>query len=129
MTTRPLPIEDDEDVDHDFDAEWAARGAVGPRVRIHKRVYQLPASPPAKLILWASSNTKASKKKVVPAEVIDLLATLIGGKDQVDQLLADGLEMDQLGDVIRFCMGRLKEWRTGEAEAPAAGATESTPSA
>jgi hypothetical protein len=126
-TVQPLPIEDD-DVDYDFDAEWAARGAVGPRVRIRKRVYQLPASPPAKLILWAANNNRASKKKTNLAEVVDLLGSLLG-KDNVDQVLADGLEIDQLGDVIRFCMGRLKEWRAGEAEAPEAGATGSTPSA
>ncbi|GGM76890.1 hypothetical protein GCM10012275_54470 [Longimycelium tulufanense] len=120
-----------EHVDYDFDAAWAARRRRRPRVRILGRMYALPASPPAKLILFAASAQRRNPDQTIdPDTVVELLGSVIGSEN-VTALLNEGLDLDQLADVLRYCMDRMKNWANqGEAAAPNEGAaTANTPSA
>jgi hypothetical protein len=127
----PEPV--DEQVDYDFDAAWAERRAKAPRVRILGKVYRLPSTPPAKIILFLSRNQAHPTREIRPDELLELLGTLLGGNANMQTLLSDGLEMDQLSDVMQYCMNSYKTAKEeaggqGEAPAPTTG-QETTPSA
>lgn len=118
------------DVDYDFDAAWAEHTATAPRVRIFGEVYTLPASVPAKLVLFAAKAKKdgSTDRDVTPDEVLDMLSTLLGPSN-LDRIMAAGIGIDQLGDVLQYCMRRYNKLggMPGEAPAPEPGATSATP--
>lgn len=119
------PTVHEDDVDHDFDASWAERGIKPTRVRILGDVYQLPAEPPAKLILLKARMRNGDRnREVEQTEVVEMLATMIG-RLNVDRLLDKGIGPTQLLDVMQYCMRHMGQNR-GEADAPKAGATAST---
>ncbi|MEC3977906.1 hypothetical protein [Amycolatopsis sp. H20-H5] len=128
----PMPPPELEDVDHDFDAAWAERRRKGKRVRIRGNVYELPASVPAKVILFAAKAKRTGAdlaKQVDPVEIIDLLSSLLG-TENIGQLLADGLDFDEMGDVMGYCMASYRtDVAPGEEQAPAVGPAPTTPSA
>lgn len=126
----PLPpmngrvVDDGDVVDYDFDAAWRERRARAPRVRILGRVYELPRSVPAKLVLFAArAKKRGDSGNVDPDQLADMLGSLLGRRN-LDALLDEGLDLDQLGDVMKFCMSRYggEESGEGEAQAPAQGA-------
>lgn len=126
----PAPVE--EQVDHDFDAAWAERRAKAPRVRVLGRVYRLPRSAPAKIILFMARNKDRPDQSLNPDELIEMLGCLLGGVDNVHDMLSNGLEMDELEDVMRYCLSSYKSANAGaeaggqgEAQAPATGITPS----
>lgn len=108
-------------VDHDFDADWQARGMGARVVRILGKLYELPPEPPAKLILMKSRLAAQPGREVGAAEMVDLLGTIIG-RGQVDDLLDRGIGARKLLDVARYCMTAMAEESQGEAQAPAQGA-------
>lgn len=117
MTISP---DDVEDIDYDFDAAWAERRRRGKRVRIRGQVYELPASVPAKVILFAAKAKKSGaglNKAVSPEEIVDLLSSLLGVAN-MDRLMASGMDFDEMGDVMAYCMKSYRQWGPGEDEAP-----------
>jgi hypothetical protein len=129
---------DQEVVDYDFDEAWRERKAarVAPRIRVLGKVYELPHSLPAKLILFAVSARKqgrAADEEVNPEEAFDMLSALLGEENLID-ILNRGLEMDDLPDLLGNCQQvyqRRQERPGGNGPAPAVGAAPtaaSTPS-
>jgi hypothetical protein len=103
----PATPADDEPVDYDFDEAWRERKAarVAPRIRVLGKVYTLPASLPAKLILFAVSakkNGRPAHDQVTAEEAFDMLSALLGEENLLD-LLNRGLEMDDLPDLLGTC--------------------------
>jgi hypothetical protein len=97
----------DVDVDYDFDEAWRERKAsrVAPRIRVLGKVYTLPHSLPAKLILFAVSarrNGRPAGDEVTAEESFDLLSALLGEANLRD-LLDRGLEIDDLPDLLTTC--------------------------
>lgn len=124
---------DDETVDYDFDEAWRERKAarVAPRIRVLGKVYTLPHSLPAKLILFAVAarkNGRAADDQVSADEAFDMLSALFGEENLVD-ILNRGLEMDDLPDLLANCQQVYQKRSAGNGLAPTAGATVSTPSA
>ncbi|GAA0605607.1 hypothetical protein GCM10010174_22960 [Kutzneria viridogrisea] len=126
--------EQDEVVDYDFDEAWRERKAarVAPRIRLLGKVYTLPNSLPAKLILFAVSARRAGRvasEEVNAEEAFDMLAALLGESNLRD-LLDRGLEIDDLPDLLGTCQRVYQERQSGNGSAPATtGANGSTPSA
>ncbi|HZM83824.1 MAG TPA: hypothetical protein VFC19_49530 [Candidatus Limnocylindrales bacterium] len=111
-------------VDHDFDAAWAARRAKPIRVRILGSVYELPTTVPAKVILLSSklSRMQSANTEVSFEQVVDMLESMLG-VDNVKKWLDAGLPMEHFQDVLAYCMERYKERQTpGKPQAPAPGA-------
>jgi hypothetical protein len=103
----PAVPDDDVDVDYDFDEAWRERKAarVAPRIRILGKVYSLPHSLPAKLILFAVSARKTGRPaddQVTAEEAFDMLSSLLGEANLVD-ILNRGLEIDDLPDLLGKC--------------------------
>lgn len=95
------------DVDYDFDEAWRERKAarVAPKIRVLGKVYTLPHSLPAKLILFAVSakkNGRPATDQVSAEEAFDMLSALLGEENLVD-LLNRGLEIDDLPDLLGTC--------------------------
>jgi len=137
--TEPTGVQDDQlTVDYDFDEAWRERKAarVAPRIRILGKVYTLPHSLPAKLILFAVSakkNGRSATEEVNAEEAFDMLSALLGEQNLVD-ILNRGLEIDDLPDVLGTCQqlyqNRQQNPGNGQAPAPSVtGATANTPSA
>lgn len=133
-----LNNETDETVDYDFDEAWRERKAarVAPRIRVLGKVYTLPHSLPAKLILFAVAtrkNGRAADDQVSAEEAFDMLSALFGEENLVD-ILNRGLEMDDLPDLLANCQQVYQKRSAGNGPAgnglaPTAGATVSTQSA
>lgn len=119
----------DEPVDVDFDEAWAERKRKAPRIRVLGTVYTLPQSMPAKLILFVAQSKmrgERSDRDVQMTEMVDMFETLLG-KDNLAELLAKGIGLDELGDILGRCLEMYrKRSGQGEAPAPAAGAPETT---
>jgi hypothetical protein len=103
----PAVVEVEEDVDFDFDAAWAERKAAQkpPKVRVFGKIYTLPNSLPAKVILFAVKAQKSGRdasSKIEPVEAYDLMASIVG-KDNLANILDDGLEMDDMPDLLERC--------------------------
>lgn len=110
-----------EEVEHDFDADWAARGMTGRPVRILGGIYLLPAEPPAKLILQKARMQREPGRKVELSEVVDLLATVVG-KTNVDAWIEKGIGFAKLTDIMQYCMRQMGR-TAGKLPAPTEGAT------
>ncbi|MFB6722922.1 hypothetical protein ACFCV3_22275 [Kribbella sp. NPDC056345] len=129
MTTAEDQLPDDQEVDYDFDEAWRERKAarVAPKIRILGKVYTLPHSLPAKLILFAVSaqkNGRSASDEVTAEEAFDMLSALLGEENLVD-ILNRGLEIDDLPDVLGTCQQVYKNRQAapGNGVAPAKGAT------
>jgi hypothetical protein len=127
LTAVPDP-DDADDIVHDFDADWAARDAKAPKVKICGKVYRLPGEIPAKIILYAAKAKKsglAATDVVDETQLVDMLNSLLG-KDNVAQIMDDGLGVRQMADVMNYCMDTYKDMMpgaatTGEVPAPLRG--------
>jgi len=125
MTATDLTPAEDLDqlpVDHDFDEAWRERKAarVAPRIRLLGKVYTLPPSLPAKLILFAVNARRAGRPaadQVDAEEAFDMLAALLGEDNLVD-LLERGLEVDDLPDLLATCQRLYQERQSGNGAAP-----------
>ena len=132
----PVGVHGDADVDYDFAEAWRERKAarVAPRIRVLGKVYTLPPSLPAKLILFAVSarrKERAAEDLVTAEEAFDMLSALLGEANLLD-ILERGLEIDDLPDLLAQCQQVYQRRSEGNAVVPAgapAGTTASTPSA
>lgn len=101
--------DDGDDVDFDFDAHWRNVRAKPKTIKVLGRVYELPASVPAKVMLFAMRNSHNPGRRVQLTEVMELLGMIVGQK-ALDQMLEDGIGFeDQLTDVLAYCMRRYNE--------------------
>ncbi|GAA0638271.1 hypothetical protein GCM10010174_70160 [Kutzneria viridogrisea] len=122
------PDDVEDVVDYDFDEAWRERKAAQkpPRIRLFGKVYTLPNSLPAKLILFAvkaSRSGRPADSQVQIEEAYELLASLLG-RTNLAEILDAGLEMADLPDVLERCQELYKR-RQGNPGAPATtGATD-----
>lgn len=134
----PDVVELEEPVDFDFDEAWAERRAAQkpPKIRLFGKVYSLPNSLPAKLILFAVQarrGGRAADSQVTADEAYDLLSALLR-EDNLISILNDGLEMDDLPDLLERCQNIYKARQSrkdtpgGNGQAPAVTTGAQTPS-
>ena len=85
----------------DFDKAWDEKDEEGYPFKVLGREYELPPSVPASIMLEALNLKKeyGDEDELPPEKTIDLAIDMLG-KEQVDQMLDDGLSADQLGDII-----------------------------
>ncbi|WP_433067454.1 hypothetical protein [Dactylosporangium sp. CS-033363] len=127
LLTSPGFVDSDEDPDgvtFDFDKHWEAKRKEQKRrrVRIYGKVYDLPKSLPAKVMFLSQRKEFRDKRRKITAEegfgTIREMLDLSLRPGAVDQMLEDGIEMDELPDVLAFVMGHfdnLGRQLTGEA--------------
>ena len=89
----------------DFDAMWAERGLNLVPVRVLGRDYEIPAKLPALVALRIARMRAGSENSAVVSDLeINEMAEMVLGKANVDTMLADGIEIDQLGDVLQYVL-------------------------
>jgi hypothetical protein len=98
-----VPEDSDPDVDFDFDAHWRARRARPKTIKVLGKRRELPRSVPAKVMLFAMRGERQAQRKVRLEEVLDMLGSLLG-QENLDEFLAGGLGLDELTDVLAYCM-------------------------
>lgn len=110
---------------YDFDAEWASKRAQPPRAKIMGRVYTLAAEIPAKSILVSVKAQKQGIEHLDIDELLDSIGMMVGGRENADQMMADGIGLTQLIDVMTRCMTLIRdglpEEIRGEVDAPTLG--------
>lgn len=110
---------------YDFDAAWEAEAAkkrTEPvRAKIKNRLYDLPDQIPAKVILTAVKMQKRGAKNLDIDEVLDSIGMMVGGRAAAEQMMADGIAIHQLMDVMNKCMTLIRDGvgTEGEVDAPA----------
>lgn len=106
----------------DFDAFWAETTREPVKFRYGGKTYELPPEIPAIVILKAVrlAEDEAADKQVSPDDVIGLATNLLGSKN-MDALLASGISIDRLGDVVKWALEQYGAGPgdEGNAEAPA----------
>ncbi len=114
----------DGDLDHDFDEAWAERKPK--HVKIRGKVYTMPPEAPAAVLILMARQKRASREDglTILEQILKALLSPAG----YDQILADGIGLESLGDVMGWCMqayglGKDKDDDEGEAQPPATGAT------
>lgn len=118
----------DQELAADFDEEWAEADASAPKIRLMGKIYTLPATMPAKLVLFVyrvKSGDDNSKRDVGLSEIKNMVGVLIGA-DAVEEIIERGIGIDRLGDILQRCMAiyrkrnnkDIPEDDQGEATAP-----------
>jgi hypothetical protein len=107
---------------YDFDAEWSANASKKLPVKIKGRMYTLAEEIPAKAILVAVKLQKQGINALPVEDVLEVIGMLVGGSANAEQMMADGIALHQLMDVMRKCMSLIQnglpEELQGEATAP-----------
>jgi hypothetical protein len=94
-------MSEDEYVDFDFDQSWAERKTVSPKIRAFGKVYELPPNIPAKLILILTRLQKTNNPNdEVPIKDLMEMLNLTIGKNNVEELMNSGLDMEQLEQLM-----------------------------
>jgi hypothetical protein len=125
-----------DDLAIDFDEDWAEEDASAPKIRLMGKIYTLPATLPAKLVLFVhrvKTGDDNAKRNVGIDEIKNMVGVLIGA-DAVEEIVERGIGIDRLGDVLQRCMAVYRkrnnkndaEDEPGEAEAPTGAAPETT---
>lgn len=125
----------DDDLAVDFDEAWAEEDAKAPKIRLMGKIYTLPTTMPARLVLFvhrARVGADDNNREMKVTEVKGLVGTLIG-TDAVDEIIERGIGFDRLGDVLKRCMDIYRkrnntntEDEPGEATAPTGAAPATT---
>lgn len=125
----------EDDLAVDFDEAWAEEDAKAPKIRLMGKIYTLPATMPARLVLFvhrARSGADDANRDMKVTEVKGLVGTLIGDT-AVDEIIERGIGFDRLGDILKRCMDIYRKRNTtnnedeqGEANAPTGAAPETT---
>jgi hypothetical protein len=124
---------------YDFDAEWEANEVEPLHIKVKGRFYKLPPELPARAILNAVKMQKKGVKNVGIDELLDTIGMLTGGRANAEQMMADGIGLTQLYQVMNKTMklvrdGLPAEMREsldegeGQAPAPTGASTSSTAS-
>jgi len=94
----------------DFDLAWQekaeAEGSPQPLVFVARgQEWRLPASIPAAIIIniLRAQKRHGDSGEVPETELIDLALSLFG-QEQLDGLMATGLSVDELGDIIKWAL-------------------------
>lgn len=86
----------------DFDAFWGEQKRIPLTVKIFGKHYTLPPALPASIMLY-TLRAQASGQNVVGPEVVIKMAEGLFGKKQLEAIVEEGLDTEQLGDVIKYC--------------------------
>jgi hypothetical protein len=125
-----------DDLAIDFDEDWAEEDASAPKIRLMGKIYTLPATLPAKLVLFVhrvKTGEDDAKRNVGITEIKSMVGVLIGA-DAVEEIVERGIGIDRLGDVLQRCMAVYRKRNNknadaddaGEANAPKGAAPEPT---
>jgi hypothetical protein len=121
----------DGEVDHDFDAAWAE--VIPKRVKIKGKVYTLPAELPASVMILAARRQRSKSGRTDTFQQFEEIFGYFMTPAAYQQLLADGLGIGQLNQILDYCLhaygirtqSAAEEEPEGEAAPPATGATGS----
>lgn len=110
----------DGELDQDFDAAWAEHK---PKfVKIRGRVYRMPPEVPAAVMILMARQKRASREDGLTflEQILKALLSPAG----YDQILADGIGLGGLGNVVDWCLKAYEIVKDdeGEAQPPAPGA-------
>lgn len=120
---REVPVEDGV---ADFDALWAEHRAKAPKIKVFGKVYELSPTMPAQVIVFYERHHATPEHKFGPDQILEMLGALIG-EENLRELMAKGLGMEEFQDLLRYCM---RAYRIGEDEGEAeAGAATGASSA
>ena len=91
----------------DFDAWEAERSGEPLRFRIRGQDYELPASLPAIIPIRAMRLQReyGSQADVPPDAMLELACSLFGDA-QLERLLASGIDVDALGEILQWAVGQ-----------------------
>jgi len=108
---------DNKDVTFDFDEFWAEKEEQDKKIKVFGKVYSLPPSPRAGVILRLMKMRKAKgdKGKIPEEELIEMAEGLIGPKE-MRQMFNDGLTISQLEDVMKKIWELYSPTQNGEAD-------------
>lgn len=93
----------------DFDAEWEADEAEPLHIKVKGRFYKLPPELPARAILNAVKMQKKGVRNIGIDELLDTIGMLTGGRDNAEQMMADGIGVKQLYGVMNKTMKLVRE--------------------
>lgn len=85
----------------DFDEFWSERNVEPLKVKVFGKVYTLPGAIPASVVLALLRAQAEGVQELQPSAVLTLAESLFG-KSVLDEWLAQGMQLDQLVDVIRW---------------------------
>ena len=90
----------------DFDAMWSERESQTISIRVVGRDYDISGKLPASVALRIARMRSSGGDNAVMSNVdVSEMAEMVLGKINLDQMLADGIDFDQLGDVLQYIVG------------------------
>jgi len=90
----------------DFDKAWKEKDRKGYKFKVRGKSYELPHSAPASIMLELVRLAKSLGEDAdIPAHEATNLAVMMVGKDQVDQMLEDGLTVEELNEILEWANG------------------------
>ena len=99
----------------DFDQAWKEKEEKGYPFKVKGKEYLLPASIPAKCMLEALRMEKEyGGDAAIPLKETIPLAIDVIGKDQVDEMLADGITVEELNDILEWAYKTLNPVEEGD---------------
>jgi hypothetical protein len=86
----------------DFDAFWAEKERQPIKVKVKGKWYDLPPTLPAGVVVKVCRIKRAQEagEKVEDAAMVDLAISIIG-REQLDSMCEDGLDSEEMGDMVR----------------------------
>ncbi|MGI5162618.1 hypothetical protein [Microbispora sp. CA-102843] len=127
--TEPTWVDADEfdgDLDQDFDAAWAEHR---PKyAKIKGKVYTMPPDVPASVLILLARQKRAARSGEDGLTFIEQILKGLLTPAGYDQILADGIGITSLKDVVDWCMKAYDLAKDdggdgeGEAQPPATGA-------
>jgi len=87
----------------DFDEAWSEKNEEGYPFKVKGKEYELPASPPAGLVIEAMRlEEEFDDDEAVPNDKVFDMAKQIVGEDILDQMLEDNISIDELENIIEW---------------------------
>jgi hypothetical protein len=112
---------------YDFDAEWEADQAEPLAIKVKGKFYQLQPELPARAILLAVQMQKKGVRNIKVDELLDVIGMLTGGRENAEQMMADGIGLSQLYGVMNKTMKLVREGLPAEVQAQADAAQGEAP--
>jgi len=87
----------------DFDAAWKEKDDEGYPFKVKGEKYELPSSPPAGIVLEALRlGEEFDEDDAVPNDRVFNMAQELIGKENLQQMLDDGISIDELRDIVEW---------------------------
>lgn len=84
----------------DFDAAWAERKKEPVETKVLGKVYTLPSTLPAAIMLY-TLRSRENGEGEINAEAVFKMAEALYGREGLEEIMAKGLDTEQLGDLIK----------------------------